>query len=141
MVPYVEHRDLGGDYVEGRFRINRIAARLALQTGLPYETVRARIIEAYGYCRRPPKTGRKTILMQHHPDRIDELAIAAMRRVVDDFVSAAEVRAIRLSYLASDCGDAYWVAWDLQTHPYVVIAVLRNLEAEGRLPAHPSMEG
>jgi hypothetical protein len=140
MIPYVEHRDLGGDYVEGHFRTNRIAARLAVQTGLPYETVRARIIEAYGYCRRPPKSGRKTIIMQHHPDRVDELAISAMRRVIDDFVSMAEVRAIRTSYLASDYGDAYWVAWDLGTHPYIVIAALRNLEAEGRLPIHPSCE-
>lgn len=138
MNPYIEYRHLGGDYVEGHFRINQIAARLALQTGLPHETIRARIIEAYGYCLRPPRTGRKTITMQHRPDWIDEQAILAMRRVIDDFVTVSEVRAIRTSYLSSEVGDAFWIAWDQNTHPYIVIAVLRNLEAEGRLPVHPS---
>lgn len=138
MKPQIEFCDLAGELVEGRFRINSIAARLALQMGLPYETIRARIVEAYGYCVYPPKAGAKTLVMQYRLSGLDELAIIAMRRVIYDFVSAVEVDAIRKSYLASDEGDAHWIAWDLQTHLYIVIAVLRNLDSEGRLPRHES---
>lgn len=134
LIPEIEHCDLGGDYVEGYFSISSFAAFLSLQTGLPYETVEARIIEAHGYCRRPPKSGSKVILMQRHPDEIDNQAILAMRRVVDDFVTAEGVRAIKTSYLAAEHGDAYWVAWDLDIHPYFAIAILDNLEERGELP-------
>lgn len=72
--------------------------------------------------------------MQRHPDAVDHQAIRAMKRVIDDFVSAEEIRGIKTSYLASECGDAYWVAWDLSLHPYVVIAVLDNLAERGELP-------
>ncbi len=106
---------------------------MALQTGLPYETVRARIIEAHGYCKVPPKDGVKVMFMQRDLDSVDERAIRAIRRVVDDFVSAAEVKQIRNSYRAAEMKDAYWIAWDCHIHPYVAIAVLRNLNARGEL--------
>jgi glycine/D-amino acid oxidase-like deaminating enzyme len=76
--------------------------------------------------------------MQRNLDSVDEQAIRAMQRVVDDFVSASEVSQIKQSYRASDLKDAYWIAWDCHLHPYVVIAVLRNLDERGELPAHPS---
>ena len=139
MIPEVEQRDLGGGYVEGYFSISEFAAFLYLQTGLPYYTVEARIIEAYGYCRRPPKGGSKIILMQHHPDEIDHQAVLAMRRVIDDFVNPEGVRAIKISYLAVDFGDPYRVAWDLEIHPYFAMAMLDNLKERGELPEHPSM--
>lgn len=138
LIPEIEECDLGGGYVEGFFNINEVSACLALQTGLPYETIEARIIEAYGYCQRPPKSGSKTILLQHHPDSIDHQAIAAMRRVIDDFITTAGIKDIKIAYLASEHGDPYWIAWDLQIHPYVAIAVLDNLEGRGELPLHPS---
>lgn len=138
MEPQIEFCDLAGELIEGRFRINRIAARLALQTGLPYETIRARIIEAYGYCVYPPKDGSRTLVMQHRVSGIDEIAVIAMRRVVYDFVGAIEVDQIVKSYLGSEYGDAHWVAWDTKVHLYVVLAVLRNLDSEGRLPRHES---
>lgn len=136
VIPEIEHADLGGGYVEGYFSISEAAALLSLQAGLPYETIHARIIEAYGYCQRPPKSGSKIILMQRHPDQIDHQAILAMRGVVHDFLTADAIRAIKTSYLAAECGDAYWVAWDLDMHPYVVIAALDNLAASGELPPH-----
>lgn len=134
LIPEIEHCDLGGHYVEALFSMGEMAAYLALQTGLPYETIHARIIEAHGYCRRPPKTGCKVLLMQRHPDRIDHQAIQAMRRVIDDFLNSHDIKAIKTSFLASEYGDAYWVAWDLDLHPYVVIAALDNLQERGELP-------
>ncbi len=73
------------------------------------------------------------IFMQQSLDAVDEQAIRAMQRVVDDFVSAGEVDQIKKSYQAADLKDAYWIAWDCQLHPYVAIAVLRNLEKRREL--------
>lgn len=141
VIPEIEQRDLGGDWVEGIFLINEVSAYLALQTGLPQETIKARIIQAYGYCQRPPKDGEKIIYLQDNLDlgRVDHAAILAMRRVIDDFLTVAEIRALKIAYLAADHGDAWRAAYDLQTHPYIVIAALDNLKERGELPEHPSM--
>lgn len=141
MTPEIEHRDLGGGWVEGLFLINEVSAHLALQSGIPDATVRARIIEAFGYCKRPPKSGEKVICMDGRLYTVDDQAIRAMQRVIFDFVSAAEVEEIVKGYLSEPYGDTYNVAYDLlsgDVHPYVVISVLNNLRDEGRLPAHPS---
>ena len=141
MIPEIEHRDLGGGWVEGIFLISEVSACLALQSGIPEATIRARIIEAFGYCRRPPKGGEKVIMMDGRLYAVDDQAIRAMQRVVFDFVSAPEVEAILQAYLAEENGDAYRVSGiylDGELHPYVVIAVLNNLRDEGRLPVHPS---
>lgn len=141
MIPEVEHRDLGGGWLEGLFLINEVSAYLALQTAIPEATVTARIIEAYGYCKRPPKSGEKAILMDGRLYAADDQAIRAMQRVIFDFVSAADVREIIRAYLAEENGDAHRVAaiyLDNDVHPYVVISVLNRLRDEGRLPAHPS---
>lgn len=141
MVPVIEHRELGSGWVEGLFIINEVSAYLALQVGIPKATIRARIIEAWGYCKRPPKGGEKVICMDGRLGEVDELAIRAMQRVIFDFVSVPEVHAIVGAYLVEEHGDAHRAASDFldnDVHPYVVIAVLRNLEAEGRLPRHPS---
>lgn len=141
MIPVVEHRELGGCWVEGLFIIDEVSAYLALQVGIPEATIRARIIEAWGYCERPPKGGEKVICMDGRLYAVDDLAIRAMQRVIFDFVSVPEVHAIVGAYLVEDNGDAHRAAsiyLDNDVHPYVVIAVLRNLEEEGRLPVHPS---
>lgn len=141
MVPEIDHRDLGGGWVEGLFLINEVSAYLALQTGIPESTVQARIIEAHGYCVRPPKSGEKVICMDGRLYAVDDLAIRAMQRVIFDFVTVREVDAIVGAYLVEENGDAHRAASDYldnDVHPYVVIAVLRNLEEEGRLPIHPS---
>lgn len=65
---------------------------------------------------------------------LDEEAVGAMRRVIDEFLTASELEAIKRSYLASEWGDAWWIAYDLQMHPYLVIAALRHLHARGELP-------
>lgn len=57
-----------------------------------------------------------------------------MQQVIDDFVLPSEIEDIKRSYLASEFGDAWWIAWDLQLHPYIVLAVLRNLAEKGELP-------
>ena len=77
-------------------------------------------------------------MVETSPHRVDDLAIRAMRRVSYDFVSAAEVKEITRAHLAAEFGDAFDVAADVGTHPYIVISVLDNLLDEGRLPAHPS---
>ncbi len=142
IVPEIETDcDLGGEPVEGYFYINEIAAFLALQSGIPEPTVRARIIEAFGYCKRPPKSGEKVIYMHGRLYSVDDQAIRAMQRVIFDFVSAAEVKEIVKGYMAEPFGDPYNIAGgflDGEVHPYVVISVLNNLRDEGRLPAHPS---
>ena len=142
MIPTVEtDQDLGGGWVEGFFYIDEVAAYLALQTGIPESTIRARIIEAHGYCLRPPKSGEKIICMDGNLYSVDDLALRAMRRVIFDFVSTREVDAIVGAYLMEENGDAYRAAaiyLDNDVHPYVVIAVLTQLRDEGRLPTHPS---
>ncbi len=141
MILEIEHRDLGSGWVEGFFLINEVSACLALQSGIPEATVRARIIEAFGYCERPPKSGEKAILMDGRLYSVDDQAIRAMQCVIFDFVSAAEVREIVKGYMAEPYGDSYNIAYDFldgQVHPHVVISVLNNLRDEGRLPAHPS---
>lgn len=133
--------DLGGGWVEGFFYIDDVAAYLALQVGIPEATIRARIIEAHGYCKRPPKGGEKIICMDGRLYCVDDNAIRAMQRVIFDFVSEPEMHAIVGAYLVEENGDAYRAAGiylDNEVHPYVVIAVLNTLRDEGRLPMHPS---
>lgn len=137
----IEHRELGGGWMEGFFHVDEVSAYLALQTGLPEATIRARIIQAFGHCERPPKSGEKMIFMDGRLYSIDDQAIRAMQRVIFDFVSAAEVDAIVRAYLAEENGDVYKIAsiyLDNEVHPYVVISVLNNLKDENRLPLHPS---
>ena len=141
MLEVEKNCDLGGGWVEGLFRINEVSAHLALQSGLPEATIRARIIEALGYCKRPPKSGEKVICMDGRLYAVDDLAIRAMQRVIFDFVSVREVNDIVGAYLVEDNGEAYRAAsiyLDNEVHPYVVIAVLNTLRDEGRLPTHPS---
>lgn len=133
MALVIEERDLGGEYVEGYFTADPQPAYMAIQHDVRPETKRCRSIEAHGYYRRPPRSLRKVCYLPPSPDAIDEQAIRAMQPVVEDHLSANEVRAIRDSYRASELGDAWWIAWDCDMHPYVVIAVLRNLLARGEL--------
>lgn len=115
---------------------------LALRPHLPNHVRAARIIQAHGHNRRcPPRGGRKVSYRFEKLKKLDEVAIRAIRAAVDDFILASEVDAIITTYKSEDHGDAFNVAGHLETHPYIVIAVLRNLEADGRLPVHPSMEG
>lgn len=133
----IEERDLGGGYVEGYYTEDPRPAYLALQKGLPNSTKQARAIEGAGLYRKPPPEGRKIMLLHDSLDSVDEAAIVAMRPVVEDHLSAADVNCIRGAYLASTNGDAYWIAWDCHVHPYVVVAILRNLDERGELPPHP----
>jgi len=134
----IEHRDLGDAWVEGVFLASEVSQYLALQTGIPRVTIRARIIEAYGYCERPPKNGKKVMFLQGSLYAVDDQAIRAMQRVVFDYVTANEVEAIVTEYLADENGDAFTVAFRLETHPYIVVSTLNCLRDKGRLPAHPS---
>ncbi len=118
-----------------------MAAFLALQRGIPEATVRARIIEAFGYCKRPPKSGEKVMVLDDSFYAVDHQAIRAMKRVIFDFVSDDEVREIVRAYMAEENGDAYRICTDYLNcglHHYVVIAVLDVLQEKGRLPKHPS---
>jgi hypothetical protein len=130
----IEERELGGDYVEGYFTADPKPAYMAIQRGVRPETRRCRSIEAHGYYRRPPRSLRKICYLPPRPDSIDEDAIRAMRPVVEEHISVAELRELKRSYRASYMQDAWWIAWDCGLHPYIVIALLRNLAERGELP-------
>lgn len=119
---------------------NRIdPALIGLRRRLPNHVRACRIIEAHGYLRNPPKGGRKiSWSLEKLKYRLDEVSIKAIRSVIYDFISATEVNSIIQCYRGEQHGDAFNVAEYLEIHPYIVIAVLRNLETEGRLPLHPS---
>ncbi len=134
MTLVIEERDLGGNYVEGYFTADPKPAYMAIQTGLRPETKRARCIESHGYYRRLPPTRRKVCYLPPNPDALDEQAIQAMRPVVEEHLSDAEISGVKESYRCAYFPDAYWIAWDNDLHPYVVIALLRNLAARGELP-------
>lgn len=127
--------------MEGFFRITNTSAHLALQNGIPTATIQARIIEAHGHCRRPPKDGEKIILMDGRLYTVNNPAIRAMKRVIFDFISAHDIEHIVKAYLGQDNGDPYRITtdfFDCEVHVYVVIAVLDTLRDRGRLPTHPS---
>lgn len=97
------------------------------------ETKRCRRIEGHGYYLKPPRNLRKICYVPPKPDCVDEQAIGAIRRVLGEHISAEEMEAVKYSYRASDTGDAWWIAWDCEMHPYVVIAILRHLLELGEL--------
>lgn len=130
----IEERELGGNYVEGYFTADPRPAYMAIQRGLRPETQRARCIEAHGYYRRPPRSKRKVCYLSPHPDTVDEQAVQAMQHVVEDHLTEHEKRGVVRSWAAAEFGDAWWIAWDCDLHPYVVLAYLRNLSERGQLP-------
>lgn len=134
MALVIEERDLGGDYVEAYFTADPAPAYMAIESSVRPETKRCRSIEAHGYYRRPPRSLRKICYLPPRPDVVDEGAIRAMRPVVEDHISVTELREVAASYRAAYMRDAWWIAWDCDLHPYVVIAVLRNLAERGELP-------
>lgn len=136
----IEEHDLG-DNVEGYYTEDPVPALMAIGRGLSYQIQQARAIEGHGYYARPPRSGRRVCLAKKFYDWIDEVSVESIRRVVQDHIPTGEIEQVKTSYLASEYGDAFWIGFDLRLHPYIVIAVLRNLEAEGRLPIHPSLEG
>ena len=134
MTLVIEERELGGNYVEGYFTADPVPAYMAIQPDLRPETKHARCIEAHGYYRRPPRSKRKVCYVPPTPDSIDEHAIRVMQPVIDDHLTSYEKEEILSSYAASTYGDAWWIAWDCDLHPYAVIAFLRNVTARGELP-------
>lgn len=129
----IEERDLGGHYVEAYFTADPQPAYMAIQHDVLPMTKRCRAIEGHGYYRRPPRSLRKVCYLPPSPYAIDEQAIEAMRPIIEEHITAAELNDVKYSYRASESGDAWWIAWDCELHPYVVIAILRNLLAQGEL--------
>lgn len=137
----VDEIDIDCPEIDGLFTNKLDPAFVGLRRRLPHAVRACRIIEAHGYMRKPPKGGRKVCWsLKKLRHRIDEVSIKAIRTVIFDFISALEVDSIMVSYVAEPHGDAFNIAEDLEIHPYIVIAVLRNLEAERRLPLHPSWQ-
>lgn len=134
----VRTRNLGSGQAEAYFTADPAPALIAIHDHLPPGTKRARAIEGHGYYRRPPKSKRRVCLLHTSLDSVDEISVSATRAVIEEHVSREEVEAIKQSYLASEVGDAYWVAFDCELHVNIVLAVLRNLYSEGELPEHPS---
>jgi hypothetical protein len=135
----VDEIDIDCPEIDGLFTNKVDPAFVGLRRRLPDAVRACRIIEAHGYMRRPPKGGRKVYWsLKKLRRRLDEVSIKAIRTVIFDFITAYEVDFIELGYLAEPHGDAFNIAEDSDIHPYIVIAVLRNLKEEGRLPVHPS---
>ena len=91
------------------------------------------MLEAHGYYRRPRPGGRKACFACRSLDALDEGSIRATQRVVDELAPAV-VKCVKEAYRASEYGDAFWIAWDCDKHPYTLIGALRNLAARGELP-------
>lgn len=104
-----------------------------MQPKLPAATRRARELEGSGHYLRPPLGGRRVCYALSSIEHLDEQAIRATERVVPDMVSEAEISEIREAYRASECGDAYWIAFYTEIHLHVVVAVLRHLRRAGEI--------
>lgn len=140
MNPKVVTHDFGPGWIEGYFRLTDLSAWLTLHSGIPEATIRARIIEASGYCLRPPRSGDKIMLINSSMIGIDGLALAAMKRVIFSYVPEREVDEIVHAYLAEPMGDAHNISYyfDGDIHWMVITAVLDVLQDRGRLPRHES---
>lgn len=131
----IEERDIGGWPAEGYYTTfpDTAPALMAIQPGLSAETKRARAYEAHGYHFKPPRGGRRFCLALSCLSWVDDKSITATRAVIDDLAPEL-VSEVKESYLASEYGDAYWIAFDVREHVHVVLAILRNLEERGELP-------
>ena len=130
----VEHRELGGGYIEGFCKISDQSARLALQHNLPPQTVRARTIEAHGYMKMCPGNCEKIMYMQPAPCYLDAQSVCAMRSVVHECVSSHEASKVVRMYNSAIHADLFITAWNLDLHPYLVCAIL-DAEAEWSISA------
>ena len=122
---YLGEPDLGAYYTE--FPVSA----MAIQPDLQNITREARELEAHGYHRRPPRSGRKFCFAPRDPYDFDEVAVNALRSVVDDLQPSwvEEVReATRIS------NDTRWIAAWCELSPNVVVAIIENLKARGELP-------
>ena len=126
--------NLGSDEAESLYTRHVEPPLVAIQPNLPAATRRARELEGHGHDRRLPKGGRRVSYALASLDALDEGAIRATERVVEDLVSEAEITEIHEAYRASEYGDAYWIAFYTEIHLHVVIAVLRWLQRRGELP-------
>lgn len=137
----VDHRELGGGWLEAYLELDEISAYLALQTGLPEATIRAHVIAAAGHCERPPKWKEAYFLLNGELYVTDSQHIKAMRRVIFDYVPESEVQLIVDAFLADRYGMPGTIAMyqlNEDIHHSVVRAVLEELDHRGRLPLHPS---
>lgn len=131
--PLVEEFFLGEINLEAFYTRWPFSA-MAIQPDLCDATKRARYIEAHGYHLRPPVSGERECYVVDSFERLDEISIAATRRGLAECITEEEVEEIRVAYEDSELDDAWWIAWRCDQHVHVVIAVLRQLHTEGRLP-------
>ena len=128
--PRIEEWDLGSNHVEAYYTEYPYSA-MAIQPDLRNSTKQARELEAHGYYRRPPRSGRKFCFAPRHAHDFDDVAIGALRSVVDDLQPSwvEEVKdATRMS------NDVRWIAAWCELSPNVVVAIIENLKARGELP-------
>ncbi len=134
---HIEEHDLG-ERVEAYYTEDPRPALMAINRGLSYQIQQARAIEGCGYYAKPLKNSRRVCTARESFDWVDNTSVEAIRAVVEEHVTPEGIKTIERAYLASENGDAFWIGFDLHTHPYIIIAVLRNLSERGELPAHPS---
>lgn len=128
--PLIEEFYLGEPDLEAYYTEFPVSA-MAIQPDLQNTTREARELEAHGYYRRPPRSGRKFCFAPRHAYDFDDVAIGALRSVVDDLQPSwvEEVReATRIS------NDTRWIAAWCELSPNVVVAIIENLKARGELP-------
>lgn len=133
--------DLGGDWVEGLFYFNEVTEHLALQTGIPQATIEAHIIAAAGLCKRLPKSGEHVFEFRGYFYGVDELALAAMKCVIFEYVSPEGRDRIVEAYIDEDYGDVHNISrhhFDGNVHWMVITAVLDVMRERDELPIHPS---
>lgn len=133
--------DLGAHLVEAYFFIDDVSSYLALQSGIPEATIQAHIIAGAGLTRTPPRSGELVMYLGGYFFGVNELALAAMKRVIFFFVSPEGRDRIVEAYIDEDYGDVHNISrhhFDGNVHWMVITAVLDVMRERDELPIHPS---
>lgn len=131
--PLVEEFYLGEPNLEAFYTTEPLSA-MAIQPELSNATKRARYVEAWGYHRKPPKSGERQCYVAGSFDQLDEISISATLRGIEECVTESEIQDIKEAYAEDEFGDAWWISWRCEQHVHLVIAVLRYLESKNSLP-------
>lgn len=127
--PRIEEFYLGEPDLEAYYTEFPCSA-MAIQPHLSNAWKRARVLEAHGYYRRPPRAGRKACFANFSPEEIDPISVRAVRSEVDRMQPewVEEVRDATRLFNRADL-----IAGWCELPPQVVVAILENMKARGEL--------
>lgn len=130
----IDERNFNNKLLEAYYTEHPRPAGMAIQHSLPVSAKRAREIEAHGYFKRPPTSGRKFCFTPRELEDVDPVSVRAIRSVIED-LEPGWIDSIKAACLISNEPRviAAWSDIPLQ----VVVAILSLLEAKGELPQDP----